>query len=214
MVDKQELFVRVREYLLSHPEEVLRFLKNALFLRVGVPLDALRWFAEQAKGRKAPKDVQIEAVPPGVRVGATVDAMGAIVRASGVVYIDDIRLNAKELRFDLRLADVSATVLEDNDSLVATLLRSGNLDLSKPGNLVKYLPKRPPVLVEAEDDRISLDLMKLPALQNQKAERLIAMITPFISVGQVCTDWEHLDVVFRPFQDGLANALLAVREQL
>lgn len=214
MVDKQQLFVRVREYLLSHPEEVLRFLRNALFLRVGVPLDALRWFAGQAKGKKAPKDVQIEAVPPGVRVGATLNAMGAIVRASAVIYIDDIRLNARELRFDLRFADVSATVLEDNDSLVATLLRSGNLDLSKPGNLVKFLPKRPAVLVEAEDDRVVLDLMKLPALQNQKAERLIAMITPLISVGQVRTDWEHLDVVFRPFQDGFANALLAVREQL
>jgi hypothetical protein len=214
MVDKQELFARLREYLMSHPEEVLRVLKNALFLRVGVPLDALRWFAGQAKGKKAPKDVQIEAVPPGVRVGATVDAMGAIVRASAVVYIDDIRLNAKELRFDLRFADVAATVLEDNGSLVATLLRSGSLDLSKPGNLVKYLPKRPDVLVEAQDDRVSLDLMKLPALQNQKAERLIGMITPFISVGQVRTDWEHLDVVFRPLQDGLANAILAVRAQL
>jgi hypothetical protein len=130
------------------------------------------------------------------------------------VYIDDIRLNAKELRFDLRISDVAATVLEDNDSLVATLLRSGNLDLSKPGNLVKYLPKRPAVLVEAQDDRISLDLMRLPALQNQKVERLVAMITPFISVGQVRTDWEHLDVVFRPLQDGLANAILAVRAQL
>jgi hypothetical protein len=214
MVSKELLFERVRDYLMSHPEEVLRFLKNALFLRVGVPLDALRWVAGQAKGSKAPKDVQIEAVPPGVRVGATLNAMGAIVRASAVIYIDDIRLNARELRFDLRFADVAATVLEANGSLVATLLQSGNLDLSKPGNLVKFLPQRPAVLIEAEGDHIALDLMKLPALQNQKAERLIAMITPFISIGQVRTDWEHIDVVFRPFQDGLANAIQAVREQL
>jgi hypothetical protein len=140
--------------------------------------------------------------------------MGAIVRASAVIYVDDIRLNARELRIDLRFADVSASVLEANGSLVATLLQSGNLDLSKPGNLVKYLPKRPAILIEAEDDHVALDLMKLPALQNQKVERLVAMITPFISIGQVRTDWEHLDVVFRPFQDGLANAIQAVRDQL
>jgi hypothetical protein len=199
---------------MAHPEEVLRFLKNALFLRVGVPLDALRWIAGHAKGDKAPKDVQIEAVPPGVRVGATVNAMGAIVRASAVIYVEDIRLNPRELRVDLRFADVAANVLEANDSLVATLLQSGNLDLSKPGNLVKFLPKRPTILVEAENDHISLDLMRHPALQNQKVERLVAMITPFISIGQVRTDWEHLDVVFRPFQDGFANAIQAVRDQL
>jgi hypothetical protein len=33
MVPKEELFERVRTYLMAHPEEVLRFLKNALFLR-------------------------------------------------------------------------------------------------------------------------------------------------------------------------------------
>lgn len=214
MASKQQLFESVRQYLMSHPEEVLRVIKNALFLRVGLPLDALRWAAAQAKGKKAPKDVQIEAVPPGVRVGATVDLMGAIVRASGVLYIEDVALNAKELRFDIRLDDVSMKVLEDNDSAVAALLRSGALDLSKPGNLAAYMPKRPAMLVSAKDDRISIDLMKHPALQNEKVERLVAMITPFISIGQIRTDWEHLDVVLRPLQQGLANAIAAVREQL
>lgn len=214
MVSKQALFDHVREYLMNHPEEALRILKNVFLLRLGVPLDALRWLAQQAKGKKAPKDVQIEAVPPGVRVGATVDLMGAIVRASAVVYVEDVRVNSKEVRFDIRIADLAMKVLEDNDSAVAALIRSGALDLTKPGNLAKYMPKRPAVLVDAKDDRISLDLMKLPAAQNQKVERLLSMITPFISVGQVRTDWEHIDVVFRPFQEGVANALNAVRGQL
>ncbi len=60
-----------------------------------VPLDALRWLASQIKGKKAPKDLQIEAVPPGVRIGATLSLMGTVVRASAILYIRDVRFNAK-----------------------------------------------------------------------------------------------------------------------
>lgn len=214
MVNKQELFDSVRDYLMRHPEELVRLIKNGFLLRVGLPLDALRWFASKAQGKKAPKDVQIEAVPPGVRVGATLDLMGSVVRASAIIYVEDIRLNSQEVRIELRLADVSLKLLQDSDSPVATLLKSGALDLSKPGNLAKYMPKRPAMLVEAADDRIALDLMKHPALANQKVEKLLGLITPLITVGEIRTDWEHLDVVFRPFQHGVAKALEQVRGQL
>lgn len=214
MANKEQLFESLRKYLMSHPEEVLRVLKNLFFLRVGVPLDALRWAAGRAGGKKGPKDVQIEAVPPGVRVGATINLMGAIVRASAVIYIEDIRLNSQELRIEIRLGDVAMKVLEDNDSAVAALLRSGALDLSKPGNLAAYMPKRPAMLVEAKDDRLVLDLMKHPALRNERVERLIGLITPFITIGAIRTDWEHLDVDLQPFQEGVAGAVAAVRERL
>ncbi len=214
MVNKQEMFDSVREYLMRHPEELVRLVKNGFLLRLGLPLDALRWFAARAKGKKAPKDVQIEAVPPGIRVGATVDLMGTVVRASTIIYIEDIRINPQEVRIEVRLADVSMKLLGDSDSPVATLLKSGALDLSKPGNLAKYMPKRPPMLVEAEDDRVVVDLMKHPALANEKVERLLGVITPLITVGAVRTDWEHLDVVLRPFQYGFAKALEQVRGQL
>ncbi len=199
---------------MRHPEEVLRAIKNLLGLRVGVPLDALRWMASRAKGKKAPSDVQIEAVPPGVRVGATLDLMGTLVRASAIICVQDVRLNPAELRFEIRLADVSLKLLRDADTPIATLLKSGALDLSRPGNLVAYMPKRPPILVEAADDRVVIDLMKHPALANQKVERIIALITPFLTVSAIRTDYEHLDVVLRPLQQGLTSAIQSVRNQL
>ncbi len=214
MLDKQEVFDSVREYLMNHPEELVRFVKNAFLLRVGLPLDALRWVAARAGGRKAPKDVQIEAVPPGVRVGATVDLMGTVVRASFILYIDEVRINSNELRIETRLADVALKLLSESDSPVATLLKSGALDLSKPGNLVAYMPKRPPFIVEADGDRIVVDLMKHPALGNEKVERILSLVTPLITVGAIRTDWEHLDVVFKPFQHGLAKALEEVKSHL
>jgi hypothetical protein len=214
MVNTLELFGNVRQYLLKHPEEVIRVLKNALQFRFGVPLDALRWAASKARGKKAPRDVQLEAVPPGVRVGATLDLMGAVVRISCILYVDEVRIDSSQLRFELRLSDVSLKLLGDSDSAVATLIKSGALDLSKPGNLVRFMPKRPAMLVEAQDDRIVLDLMKHPALANQRVERIISWITPVITLGAIRTDWEHLDLQFKPFQDGVVPALSRLRSQL
>lgn len=214
MIDPRALLGNTKDYLVSHPEELLRVAKNALALRFGLPLDALRWLATQFTGKKGPKDLQIEAVPPGIRFGATLDLMGTVVRASAILYVEDVRANAEELRFELRLADVSLKLLQDSFSPVATLIKSGALDLSKPGNLVAYMPKRPAFLVDAKDDRIVLDLMKHPAIGQKKLQRWVGMITPLVSIGAIRTDWEHLDVTFRPLQDGVSSAVASIRKHL
>ncbi|MEB2311946.1 MAG: hypothetical protein OZ921_20530 [Sorangiineae bacterium] len=216
MLDKMAVVGAVGRYLKHHPEEPLRVAKNALFLRFGLPLDALRWAAGQLRGKHMPKDVQLEAVPPGIRVGASVDLMGTPVRASAVIFIERIRFNAEELRVEVRLADVALKVLDDAvESPVAALLKSGALDLSKPGNLAAYMPKRPPVLVEAEGDRVVIDLMKEPKLaRDPRLARLIGLITPLLGVRAIETDWEHLDVALRPFPDGILEAVEALRAAL
>jgi len=213
MLDKKAIAEAVGGYLKHHPEEALRAAKNALFLRFGLPLDSLRWLAGQARGKSAPKDVQIEAVPPGIRVGASVDAMGTPVRASAAIFIERVRLNSEELRFEVRLADVSLKVLDDKaESPVAALIKSGALDLSKPGNLAAYMPKRPPVLVEAVDDRVVVDLMKDPKIaKNPKLAKVLGIVAPLIGIRAIETDWEHLDVALRPFPEGLGEAVEAIR---
>lgn len=214
-MNKQELFEALRDYLVRHPEEVLRVFKNAFSLRFGLPLDALRWLASKApNGKKLPKDIQVEAVPPGVRVGASLELMGTQLRVSAIIYVEEVLLDAQQARIGLRLADVSLKLLAESESPVATLIKSGALDLSKPGNLVAYMPKRPAFLVEAKDDRIVLDLTKHPAFTKKKLDRVLAWITPLVTIGEIRTDWEHLDVGFKPFQHGVARAIENVRNQL
>lgn len=199
-------------YLKRHPEELVRVARNALDLRFGVPVAALRWLAGQAKGRKAPKDIEIEAVPPGLRASATVDLMGNSVRASAIVVIERVCLTPDELRFEIRLRDVTLDILEAApDSPVATLLLSGALDLSKPGNLVNFMPKKPPILVEAEGDRIVLDLRKHPKLANARAEKLIGLVTSLVSVRAIESDWDHLELELETLPDGVVEAVYAVR---
>ncbi|HMJ12593.1 MAG TPA: hypothetical protein VK524_14310 [Polyangiaceae bacterium] len=215
MPDKKEILAAAGGYLKQHPDEIVRALRNAAGLRVGLPLEALRWLAGQAKGKRAPKDVQIEAVPPGIRISATVNAMGTPVRAGAAIFVEAVRINAEELRFEIRVRDVSLKVLdESSESPLAGLLKSGALDLSKPGDLVGFMPKRPAILIEAKGDRLVLDLKKLPKLQNGKADRLLRLITPLVTVLDITTDPGHVDFALAAFPDGLSQAVAAVRRAL
>lgn len=216
MPDKKAMVEAVGSYLRRNPGELLRAARNAVALRFGVPLDALRWLASQAKGKKAPREVAFEAVPPGIRASAIVGLAGTEVRASAVVYIEDVQLSQTELRFEIRLANVKLELIDpNNDSPVATLLKSGALDLSKPGNLAAFMPKRPAMLVEAHDDRIVLDLMKHPKLaENGKAARIVDAVTAFMTVRGIETAPDHLDIQLRAFPRGVGGALEALRPAL
>ena len=98
MAEIKPVLDAVFSYVKAHPEELLRALRNALALRFGVPIVALRWLAGRVKGKKAPKDIEIEAVPPGVRVAATIDLMGTPVRASAVLFVERVSASPDELR--------------------------------------------------------------------------------------------------------------------
>jgi hypothetical protein len=200
-------------YLREHPEELLRVLRNALALRFGVPIAGLRWLAGRVKGKRAPKDVEIQAVPPGVRVGAQIDLMGTAVRASAVVFVEGIHVEPETLRIELRLSEVSLKLVDETaESPIAALLKSGALDLSKPGNLAAYMPKRPALLVEAKDDRIVLDLMKHPKIgKDARLKLALGLVVPLVTIGAIETDPEHLDVAFRPLPKGVSEILRGVK---
>ena len=116
------------------------------------------------------------------------------------------------MRIGLKLSDVKLALLGESEAPIATLIKSGALDLSKPGNLVKFLPKRPPAIVEADGDRIVLDLMKVPAVgDNWRLKKALAIVTPVINVRAVETDRDHLYVALRASPLGLPRALAAIR---
>jgi len=183
-------------YLRSHPEEILRAMRGAVGLRLGIPLDALRYLAREfAGGKKAPQDVVLEVRPPGLRLEATVRTMGTTLRARLTLFIEEIDFGSERLAMSMRIADMELEVLDGDDTPVAGLIKSGALDLSKPGNLVAYMPKRPEALVDAKDDRMTVDLMKVPKIaQNGQLRRTLGFVTPLLSVAAIRTRDDHLDV--------------------
>jgi hypothetical protein len=201
-------------YVRKNPDEVVRAAVNATGLRFGVPLATLRWFAGQIQGKKAPKDVEITSAPPALRLSAIVDAMGTPVRATAAIKVDEVTISTEAVRIGVRLRDVKLALVGDSESPVATLIKSGALDLSKPGNLVKFVPKKPPVVVEADGDRIVVDLMKVPKLANDKrVKRFISVLAPVVGIHAIETDRDHLYVKLRATPAGLPEALDAIRRR-
>jgi hypothetical protein len=213
MLDARTLVNAAVDYIRRNPDELVRAAVNAAGLRFGIPLAALRYLSSQAKlPRKAPKDIEIGSSPPAIRISLSVDAMGTAVRASAAIKIDEIDLSPDAMRIGIKLSDVKLALIGESTSPVATLIKSGALDLSKPGNLVKFLPKRPPAIVEADEDRIVVDLMMVPAIAgNQGLRRLLAIVTPVVNVRAVETDRDHLYVAFRASPRGLPRAFAALR---
>jgi hypothetical protein len=203
-------------YLRAHPEELMRVVKNAVGLRFGVPMAALRWALGRQKGPRAPTDLEISAVRPGIRVAGSFEVMGTPLRGSAEIFVEDVRMSGDELRLDIRLKNLQLKVIGDHiESPLAALLRSGALDLSKPGNLLAFMPKRPAMLVSAKDDRLSLDLMRHPKFAaDARLRKLLAMVVPFVAVRAVEAENDHLDFTLRAFPEGVAGAVVSVRRVL
>ena len=202
-------------YVKENPQEIVKAAINATGLRFGVPLAALRWGVLQMKqGKKTPKDIEIGSSPPALRLSATVDAMGTQVRASAAIKIDEVELSSDALRVGIRLREVRLQLVGESDSPVATLIKSGALDLSKPGNLVKFIPKRPAAVVEADGDRVVVDLMKVPQIANNaRLRRILAAVLPVLNIRAIETDRDHLYVALKASPAGLVQAIDAIRSE-
>ena len=200
-------------FAFRNPVAMMKMARHALSMRVAVPLDALRWFISQTPpSSKAPQDVTIMARPPSIALGATVDLMGTTVRASATIRIDELRVQPDALRVSLRLLDVDLKLLGESNTPVAGLIKSGALDLSKPGNLVNFMPKKPDVLIEAHDDLVVLDLMKNPKIaSNRRVRQLLSTLTPVVNVSALKTDGDFLILAFRATPMGFPRAFNAAR---
>ncbi|MFO0757946.1 MAG: hypothetical protein U0359_15725 [Byssovorax sp.] len=211
--DPKLLLREATTYLKQHPEEILRAVRGALGLRFGVPMDAIRYLAREfGGGKKAPKDIVIDAAPPGIRIGLTVDAMGTELRAVLTVFVEELAVTTEQIRIGLRIDGLSLKVLSGGDSPVAGLIKSGALDLSKPGNLAAFMPKRPAALVDAKDDRVVIDLMKIPSIaDNPKVRQALSVVTPVVGVRAIKTKDDHLDVHLKADLSGVPAAIAAAR---
>lgn len=201
-------------FMVKNPTTMLSMARHALGMRIAVPLDALRWFiANTPPSKKAPQDVTITPRPPAIGLGATVDLMGTTVRAGASIRIDRIEVNEHKFLVTLRLSDVTMKVLGESFTPVAGLIKSGALDLSKPGNLAKFMPKKSPVLVEAHDDTIVIDLMQDPKFaENARVRGVIGTLTPVVQVAGMSTEGDFLILQLRASPFGLPRAINAARQ--
>jgi hypothetical protein len=212
-MDRRAIFESASRFLRRNPAEAARIVRSALGLRLGLPIDALRFLAKEVEKSGKVEDIVLEPVPPGLRVSATVEQMKTKIRVTTTLYIERVRANESEMRIELRLEDTHLRVVGGAESPLAFLVRSGALDVSKPGTLVKHLPSIPPVVVEAQDKRIVLDLARHPKLApGTRARRVASAVLGLVTLHGVETDEGHVDVAFRAFPEGLMHAATTIRQ--
>ncbi len=199
-------------YLKRHPEEFLRAAKNAATMKVGVPVSALLWVARELGGEKVPADLLLEARDPGIYARASFELMKTPLRGGANIIVESVDMRSDAILVDLRFEDISLEVTRPNvGTPVAALIQSGALDVSRPGDLLSYMPQRPAMLVEARGKVITVDLMRHPSLGKERARKLVALIAPLLGIRAIRTDGSHLDVAFSPFPGGPTEALTALR---
>ena len=206
--------VAAARYIQQNPRILLEVAMNARGLKVTVPLSVLRYCGERLlESKKGPQDIVIEAVPPGLRVSATVNAMGTGLRIGATIAVTEVNLDEKELKLDVQLTNVVLRVEGESDSPVAALVKSGALDLSRPGNLAKYLPNRPKAIVEANGDHLVIDLLREPKLtDNPNVSKILGLLVPVLGLKSIGTEGDALVIALTPKPEGLPKVVEAVRK--
>jgi len=208
---KEDAIEAAKGYLRSNPTELIHAAKNALGLRLGIPMPALQWLCKQVQASGKVKYLDLTPRSPGIGFTVDLDLMATPVRATAVVYIERMAFSEEELTIAVRLEEVKLKVTGEAGTPVAALIKSGALDLSNPGNLAAHLPSRPKVLVEAEGSRLVLDLMRDRRIgENPMVRIALGLLTSFITVHGIETSAEYLDVIFRAFPRGYVQAARAV----
>ncbi len=203
----QQALEAARDYLREHPEEFGRAFRSAIGLRLGVPLVALRYAAKQAEKSGKIRDIKIDAVPPGLKVSASLEPAKTPIRFSVVVYVDRVVFTEEEMTVALRVEDIQVKMDGDAKTPLAAIIKSGAINLTNVGSLVGYLPDRPPVIADARDNRITLDFMRDPKIGlNPVVRKVVGLLTGFVTLDSVRSDSGHLDVGFRALPTGVRGA--------
>ena len=185
-------------------------------LRFGLPLAAFRWLTQAFVNDTSGWDPHFEAVPPGLKVGVTLDRMGTRIRFSTVIYAHRIQVDTEQIRLEIRFEEPDLKVLSEAPTILSALINSGSLSIDQIGTLVRELPGMPPEVVDAYGDRVVFDLMRHPRLAGSRmVKNAVGLISALVTVEDVQTESsDHMDVVLRTLPRGTQAAATALRSHL
>ena len=186
-------------YLRRNPAELFTVVRGAAGFKVVVPIDALRWvLGKVVRGKRAPRELTLGTSPPSLHIGALVEVMGNGLRAGADITIDELTVSTTALRVDLRISNLVLQA-ENPASPMAQMVKA--IDVTKVANLLSFIPKRPAALVEADGNRIVLDLLRVEKLaanptlrrfwrlRRRSSHRLRSPPTPTISSSPCIRVW-------------------------
>lgn len=150
--------------LQKSPRLLLLIFTQALKHRWIVPLDTIRFFLERGlKDIPMVQDWSLQAKPPGLLIHAKLSIMDNSVQVSMVLSI--VQVDWTEEHFRIRVQADNVQVHAPSDSPIHSMLAL--VDLTKPGDLIAWLPSAIPGLVEGAGNQLVFDLFEIPAIRNK-----------------------------------------------
>ncbi len=194
-------------YLRGNPSFLIRAAANTARLKLGVPISALSWLAVKLSKGRAPADLELRANPPALGIGATVNVMGTDLHVSAAISVERVQLTREQVLLSVKVKDLA--VKAPPKSPMAQMLMA--MDLSKPGNLMAFLPMKLPALIEARDDLFIFDLLKLKKLrENLQLVRVLGALSEVVSIKELKTEKDLLVLSIRAHPSRLPAALASL----
>ncbi len=181
-------------FFVSHPLFLVQSAKNAVHRELTIPLALLQWAIDRRPRGKGPERIELYAADPALGLRLTVDLYGTKLDVSCELTIESIAPRAESLNLALRVRNLKLSAPKGSPAEMMTQ----SLDLSRPAALMNMMPQKHAALVEAQDDRFVLDLLKIKALANNVVLRRVLTALSFLSIAGARADGDvlalHLDV--------------------
>lgn len=162
------------------PAQALRLVTQALGGRIRVPLDTVRSRVAELGEKVA---IDVSSASPGLRLRGRAHALGAPIAFSARIEADGIEVAGDRRTVHLRLSEVALATDDDAPGPLAEAIRNRIIDTDNPGTLVGNMISLPDMVVEAEGEVVTIDLMRVPAIQRDETLRAaLATVTSYLCV--------------------------------
>jgi hypothetical protein len=189
------------------PEQALATIVKALGGRLSIPLSLVRSRLAPLSEKVA---LEVEAVSPGLRISGAAQALGAPIVFAARIDADGIRVEGDSRLVRVTLSEVELSTDPDAPGPLAEAIRTGMIDTDNPATLVGNMISLPDMIVEAAGQDVVLDLMKLPALQNDEMRRAaFAAATSYLCVTGIHIEDEAIELQLGLLPGGAREAALS-----
>ena len=189
------------------PDQAVRTIVQMMGGRVSVPLSFLRRRLAPLSEKVA---LQIESSSPGLRVSGAAQALGAPISFAARIDVDGVHVVGAQRTVRIHLSEVELSTDEDAPGPLAEAIRTGMIDTDNPATLIGNMISLPEMIVEAAGQDVVIDLMKLPAIQNDEMLRAaFAAATSYVCVTGIRISDDAIDLQLGLLPGGAKEAALS-----
>jgi hypothetical protein len=175
-------------YVASHPQLWFSAARNAVRRELTIPIDLLRWGIDRRPRGKGPEKIELFPADPDLGFAITVDLYGTKLEVTSHITIESIEPTRDSLNLAIRVSNLKVDAPPNSPAAMMV----ASLPLSRPAALMNMMPQKHAALVEANEDRFVIDLLKIKALAKNPVLRRVLAALSFVRVVGARAEGDNL----------------------